>query len=319
MVIYYQKENKMAISKDNSTKNMGVDGDELTGFVTLDANEVFVPDGRFRPLNKSKVKEIAQSIEKLAQMQPILVDEMGNLIFGNHRLHACIELGIPVEAKVTTEKNPDKLALMEIDENLSRKELSQSELENHLAERKKLYNILYPNTAKRGAKPKDDDGQKNFADDTADSLGKSAKSVNRDVKRGENAGEELQKARDDKKITNGEMDEIIKKDGDDTDAQKDSIKDLIAKKAEKKNKELEDKDKPQPEPSEVEQDGDEVEALRRQVYQLETDFKTQYTQREIADNDLKDALNQIEKLEATNKRYKERIKKAKEAHPEIKV
>lgn len=302
------------------TTNVGVDGDELRGFLTLDGAEVYVPDGRFRPLNEKKVKEIAESISKLGQMQPILVDEMGNLIFGNHRLHACIELGIPVEAKVTKEKNPDILALMEIDENLNRKELSPIELEAHLAERKALYNKLYPDTAKRGAKSKTEgSGQKNFADDTAETIGKSAKSVNRMVNRGEKSSEELNKAREDKVITTGEADAIIKEAGDDVEKQKEAIKEMIAKKAEKKNAELEAKNVPV-EASEGEQvedtEGEQVEDLTATVKEL----RDKIYKLEMAKQDAEEEFNvKLEKLEASNKRYKERIAKAKEKYPDIKV
>lgn len=297
-----------------TTKNMGVDGDKLEGFVSMDANEVFVPDDRFRPLNVAKVKEIAESIEKHGQMQPILIDELGNLIFGNHRLHACIKLEIPVEAKVTQERDPNKLALMEIDENLTRKELTQTEHENHLAERKRLYNILYPDTAKKGAKGADASGKKAFSADTAETLGVSEKSVDRMVKRGTLAAEELQEARDNKEITNGDLDKIIKETGEDKEAQHEKLKALIQAKADKKNEVKEEIPEPVEEiPEPV------AEVIPEFVIKLETEVIDLKSQIEELKAELEEANVKVTKAEASKKRLQDRIAKAKIANPDMKI
>jgi len=296
-------------------KNMGVDGDRLEGFVSVDANEVFVPDGRFRPLNEAKVKEIAESIEKHGQMQPILIDEVGNLIFGNHRLHACIKLNIPVEAKVTSEKDPNKLALIEIDENLIRKELTQTEHENHLAERKRLYNLLYPDTAKRGKKGADDSGKKSFSADTADTLGISEKSVDRLVKRGALASEEIQEARDNKEITNSDLDKIIAETGEDKEAQHAKLKEIIQAKAEAKNlKESKNKEEVQEQQVEakVEQDDNEAKKFEDTIISLESKI-------DELESSLSELEVKLEKAEASKKRLQDRIAKAKIANPDIKI
>jgi ParB family chromosome partitioning protein len=216
-----------------STTQMGVDGDKVTDVVLLDANEVFVPDGRLRKIDKAKVKGMVESISKHGQLQPILVDKMGNLLDGNHRLQACIELGKRVEAKVMDIIDERVARLIEIDTNLVRNELSPTEQERHLVERKKIYLELYPETA-RGGKSKGE--AKTFVEDTAEKMGVSKKTVERAIKRGETASEELVEARENKEISTADMDAIIGKTGADKGAQKEALKDVLAKKKEVKEK-----------------------------------------------------------------------------------
>lgn len=218
------------MKKVNNTK-VGVDGDKVSDIILMDANEVFVPDGRLRKVDKSKVKGLVESISKHGQLQPILVDKMGNLLDGNHRLSACIELGIRVEAKVMDVIDEDVARLIEIDTNLIRNDLSPVEQEKHLVERKRIYLKLYPETAK-GGKSKGD--SKTFVEDTAEKMGVSKKTVERAIKRGETASEELQEARESKEISTSDMDTIIGKVGADPVKQKEALKDVLAKKKEAK-------------------------------------------------------------------------------------
>lgn len=314
----------MATTKNNNTENNmsleAISMDEVEGFVTMDAKEVMVSETRFRPLNEAMVKQVAESIEHNGQLQPILVTATGDLIDGNHRLHACKSLGIQVIAKIVEETNMDKLALMEIDTNLMRKELTATEMENHLAERKRLYNILYPDTAKRGKKGADASGQKSFSEDTAETIGASSKSVERQVKRGQEASIELQTARDNKEITTGDVDAIIKETGGDVHAQHLKMKELIQAKADKKatkDKERITEAKEEEElPPEIETIAEEFQEdnmkLTSDLQKVRDDFDTltaEYTKLEKA----------LEKEKKSVKTLRDRIAKAKVANPDVKI
>lgn len=303
------------------TKNMGVNGGVVENFLELDPNEIYVPEGRFRPLDKKAVKVIEESIEKNTQLQPIIVDRNGNLIDGNHRLHACINLGISVIAQVVDEVDEDKLALMEIDTNLCRKELTQTELENHLAERKKIYLKLYPETAK-GSFTKSD--KKSFTEDTADTLGVSKKTVERLVKRGEEATEELKQARDNKEISNSELDEIIKDtSGLSVEDKNKALKDKLKAKAEQKEQ---PKVKVESKVEQIEDNLTQIDGISvniEEVLKLNKILEESFEQINKLNEALKEKVAQGEVLLAkekeTNSKLRDRIKKAKEANPSIKI
>ena len=54
----------------------------------------------FNELNRSvdaaHVRKLKKNIKDIGLVQPITVDSEGNIIDGQHRFHACRELGIPV-------------------------------------------------------------------------------------------------------------------------------------------------------------------------------------------------------------------------------
>lgn len=301
------------------TKNNGITGGELEGFIEVDPNQIYVPEGRFRPLDKKAVKVLEESIEKNKQLQPILIDRNGNLIDGNHRLNACINLGISCIANVVDEVNEDKLALMEIDTNLCRKELSASELEVHLAERKKIYLRLYPETAK-GSFTKSE--TKSFTEDTADTMNVSKKTIERLVKRGEEATDEMRQARDAKEITNSELDEVIKEtSGLSVEDKNKALKDKLKAKAEQKVAEREDKavtgdaEKPQ----ETQKEDIPTKDLAKLNGILEEQYEVLYKDYEEALRKIKDTELLLSAEKEKNKKLRDRISKAKENHPDVKI
>lgn len=301
------------------TKNNGITGGELEGFIEVDPNQIYVPEGRFRPLDKKAVKVLEESIEKNKQFQPILIDRNGNLIDGNHRLNACINLGISCVANVVDEVNEDKLALIEIDANLCRKELSASELEVHLAERKKIYLRLYPETAK-GSFTKSE--AKSFTEDTADTMNVSKKTVERLVKRGEEATDEMRQARDAKEITNSELDEVIKEtSGLSVEDKNKALKDKLKAKAEQKVSEREDK--VVADDAEKSQETQKEDIPTKDLAKLNGILEEQYG---VLYKDYEDALQKIKDTELLlsaekekNKKLRDRISKAKENHPDVKI
>ena len=306
----------------SAIKNNGITGGEVEGFMEVDANEVYVPEGRFRPLDKKAVKVIEESIQKNGQLQPILIDKNGNLIDGNHRLNACINLGISCIAKVVDEVDEDKLALMEIDTNLCRKELSASELEIHLAERKKIYLRLYPETAK-GSFTKSE--AKSFAEDTADTMGVSKKTIERLVKRGEESTDEMREARDSKVITNSELDEVIKEtSGLSVEDKNKALKDKLKAKAESKEQPVKEaKPEVDTEVAEKPQEAQEVITDTKELGKLnsilEEQYASLYKEFEEATQKVRDLEVLLDAEKDKNKKLRDRISKAKELNPSIKI
>jgi ParB family transcriptional regulator, chromosome partitioning protein len=92
---------------------------------------------RLRKLKAAKVIHIKESMAQQGQLQPIIVEPRGdgrfNLLPGNCRKEAA-----------------DESSLIEIDENLKRNDLTPAERAAHTAQRKQIYERLYPET-KKGA------------------------------------------------------------------------------------------------------------------------------------------------------------------------
>jgi ParB family chromosome partitioning protein len=98
---------------------------------------------RLRTPSESKIKEIAESIQKIELLNPITLDSKLNLIAGYHRLLAFKLLGrqkIPSILKESEDKTFNEL--MEIDENLKRNELNQIEVAEHIIKREELLSRL---------------------------------------------------------------------------------------------------------------------------------------------------------------------------------
>ncbi|AXY02582.1 hypothetical protein D1115_16215 [Vibrio alfacsensis] len=119
----------------------------------LHINDIIIPQERLRYLDDVKVREIAESIKNIGQINPIIVANK-QLVAGLHRYFACKALGIEYplvapmgsDAKMLDEQ--DNLALIEIDENLFRNELTENERNHHIMvradiiARRKLYEEL---------------------------------------------------------------------------------------------------------------------------------------------------------------------------------
>lgn len=113
--------------------------------------------GRLRPVDPAHVALLASSIEERGLKQPIVVrphDDGYRLTAGAHRLAALQELGyerLAVGAQVIVQDvDDDEARIDEIDENLARHELNALDRALFLAERKRLYEKLNPETAHGG-------------------------------------------------------------------------------------------------------------------------------------------------------------------------
>jgi len=149
---------------------------------------------RMRSIDLEKVGELADSIKELGLLNPITVAMENNemvLKAGRHRLEAFKALGleeIPVEIK---NLDPLRSELVEIDENLIRAELHFIDRGEHLARRKKIYEMLYPAIQHGGDRrsqefetKRTDDGLKlkeSFTVDTAKKTGFKPRTIQQDV------------------------------------------------------------------------------------------------------------------------------------------
>ena len=109
-----------------------------------------------------------------------------HLVAGAHRLSAAKKLGWElIPCVVAPPEDDDRAALMEIDENLMRGELSPAERAVHIDERKAIYERLHPQTQHGavGRGGKKDPNLGSFSHDTAKATGRSKSSVAQDPTR----------------------------------------------------------------------------------------------------------------------------------------
>lgn len=118
-------------------------------------DQIIVPK-RLRPTDQAYVEIIAESMRERGQDEPIRVAllERPTLVFGAHRHAAAQLLGWPTIRAELVEAETDRpdleLRLSEIDENLIRHELNPLDRAIFLAERKRVYEELHPETRRGG-------------------------------------------------------------------------------------------------------------------------------------------------------------------------
>lgn len=162
------------------------------------------PRGDARPVDRATVKALALSIREIGLLNPIRVRASGEtangvdgtryeVIAGNHRLQACLSLGLDEVACVVVDDDDLRAELATIDENLCRAELSPAERAKQTARRKDIYEALHPETRHEGFKGNQHTGSRQLGDNhtdrftvsTAAATGKSERAVQRDAERGE--------------------------------------------------------------------------------------------------------------------------------------
>lgn len=131
---------------------------------TLDIDQIEVSD-RLRDADPAHVAALAESIGQIGLQVPIRVriDREGHyhLIAGLHRIEACRLAGrSEIECLIETGLNALTARMIEIDENLIRHELNPLDRATFLAERKRIYEELHPDTRAGVAGAKARQGQK---------------------------------------------------------------------------------------------------------------------------------------------------------------
>ena len=113
-----------------------------------------IVSGRRRLIDEAWAEAIAATIAERGQDTPIKLrraeDGKLHLIAGAHRLEACKLAGVKVRAEIVSCSEAEG-RLLEIDENLIRRELSPFDRAIFLAERKEVYQRLYPGTRQHSA------------------------------------------------------------------------------------------------------------------------------------------------------------------------
>ncbi|MBF0139821.1 MAG: ParB/RepB/Spo0J family partition protein [Magnetococcales bacterium] len=114
--------------------------------------ENIIEFNRLREVDRDVVEGLVTSIQANGLQQPIqvrnqpLAKDRFILISGAHRLAACRKIGMPTVPCVVTECSDLEARMMEVDENLIRYELTPFDRAAFLAERKKIYEEMYPQT-----------------------------------------------------------------------------------------------------------------------------------------------------------------------------
>ena len=178
----------------------------------INVNEIKVNPGR-REATPEDVQRLSESIAEVGMMNPITVDADHTLVAGLHRLEAAKLLGWTEVECTVCELDGLHAELAEIDENVIRTGLSDLELSELLARRKKIYEMLHPSTIARNlpghASNYESSGdkltgeEKPFSQDTAEKMGVSPRTVERHIQIAENLTPEAKKIlhSTDKKIT----------------------------------------------------------------------------------------------------------------------
>lgn len=147
-----------------------------------------------REARTEAVRELADSISEIGLLNPITVDCEHILIAGLHRLEAAKLLGwTEIECTVSGLEGL-QAELAEIDENFVRADLSPIDYGDLLLRRKEIYERLHPETKNGGDRRSEDfrtknfrsDSAKSFAQDTADKLGVTPRTVELQVQMAKN-------------------------------------------------------------------------------------------------------------------------------------
>ncbi|WP_343252638.1 ParB/RepB/Spo0J family partition protein [Ligaoa zhengdingensis] len=161
----------------------------------ININDIKINPGRRKAVPED-VQRLSESIAEIGMMNPITVDANYTLVAGLHRLEAAKRLDWTEVECAVCELDGLHAELAEIDENVIRTGLSDLELSELLARRKKIYEALHPATIARNlpghasnyesSSDKLTGKEKPFSQDTAEKMGVSPRTVERHIQIGEN-------------------------------------------------------------------------------------------------------------------------------------
>lgn len=168
--------------------------------------QMIFPRGDARPVDRATVKALAASITEIGLLSPIRVRWSGEgangiagkryeVLAGNHRLQACLMLGLDEIPCIIVDDDDLHAELAMIDENLCRAELSPADRAEQTARRKAIYEALHPETKQHVAGAHASNAAQgnaaaklavaSFTSSTSGATGKSERAVQRDAERGE--------------------------------------------------------------------------------------------------------------------------------------
>jgi ParB family chromosome partitioning protein len=166
----------------------------------------YPPVKPMRPLDPSKVREIAKSIIDRGLINPIIVRakkrirngapaDAYEIVAGMHRYDAVSNVLKRDEiACIVVDADDLHAELITIDVNLMRKELGDAERAHQVKRRKELYDALFPEARHGGDRRSDQVANlatRSFVDATAAATGQSERTVRRDAQRAEELGDLL--------------------------------------------------------------------------------------------------------------------------------
>lgn len=159
------------------------------GIEEVDIAAIRMPE-RLRRVDEAWVEALAQSIARNGLQQPVqLARDAGGglrLVAGAHRLAALQRLGRETVAALIVEASEDEARLLEIDENLFRRELSAFDRAKFLAERQAIWERLHPETRRgvAGGKARQGSATENisFAASAAERTGLTERSIRLAIK-----------------------------------------------------------------------------------------------------------------------------------------
>lgn len=171
--------------------------------VDLATSQVFTRKDARKP-DDANITGLMASIREIGILNPLRVRLMGSVedsgldsyevIAGAHRLRAARKLGMETVPCVVVDDDDLRAELAMIDENLCRAELSPADRASQTARRKAIYLELHPETAQHvsGGMSRQGTASDNlsFAAATAEAIGKTERTVQRDAERGEKVAED---------------------------------------------------------------------------------------------------------------------------------
>lgn len=207
-------------STSSDGKTLSETGSRARRVLPVDLACIVVPP-RLRTIDPETVSALAESIARLDLQSPIILqkhpDDPGLLLLvaGAHRLQAVRDLGWPRIEALVVDGPAEEIGLIEIDENLIRKDLTHLDRARFLARRKALYARLYGLTGRGGdrrsaayardrARTPDPSGS--WAQEAADLIGISKRAIHRAVTIGAGLSDELADALAGTPIANREGD-----------------------------------------------------------------------------------------------------------------
>lgn len=183
---------------------------------TIPVSQIITGGKRLRPVDPDAVKGLAESIAQVGLMQPIVVaktddaDEFA-LIAGRHRLAAVKKLGHEsIRCVVRTVANRDEAQLLEIDENLSRKNLSAAEEASQIKLRKELWDRIAEASGAKSEKKRGKTEKGMSVRELAKKTGKSKDQIARGLKRAKVLGDDLDDVRGTALDKGQELDALVK-------------------------------------------------------------------------------------------------------------
>ena len=155
----------------------------------IEVSKVIIGDSR-RAIDGATVEKLADSMKQVGLLNPITIDYEYNLIAGAHRIAAAKKLGWEQIPCTMLDIEDLQAKLAELDENLVRNNGNVIEQGEWLAEKKRIYEHLHPETkhgacGNKGGKILENEIN-SFSTDTAEKTGLSKRTIEQSIQIAEN-------------------------------------------------------------------------------------------------------------------------------------